>query len=885
MKSIKETVYELIQEIEFGKDSSMKQGVETNEVAQKLGMQRSNASAILNQLCAERRVKKIKSRPVLYTIQQKDELNSLETSCFKTYVGYNGSLRSVVQLAKAAILYPQKSLNTLIIAQRGCGTSFLAKLMVEFAKEVQVIDQDAQFVKLNCNHYIDNKEALRQELFGLPNSSTDFKNCFDRANQGVLFIDNVHLLDGHGQENLNTYLETGTFAYEGAKQNREKRDVLLILTCSMDANKKVIENYTSKIPMKIELLALSDRPLAERFELISTFLSIEATRSNRKIEINNELMKALLLYDCPLNIKQLSRDIRIACANAYVRSYQDYNESIILNLYDFESYVRKGLLNLKQNEEEIENLIGYDETYIFDKENRQTKQDSNSAKENMYLYIKNQANELERRGIDKQEVETIVNSNLKNVFIKYRNQISKDIINIDQLQKLVDEKVIQLVYDFLEECKLKFDRDYPANIVYGLCLHINSLMALNKTKQRVSSEQITNVIQNCSDEYSMANKLADQLKREWDLDLPIDEIVLIAMFIIELPDEKVSSTPQVLYVMHGESTAKSLCDVTNALTKTNNTYAYDLSLNSDSQTALSELKALIQKIDQGSGVVVIYDMGSIKTMLEMIQEETKIQLRLIYMPITLIGLDVARKCSMEEDIDVAYHSTMTELANLREGFIKKPKVLITLCHTGEGGAEQLKEYIDKYSNLNMKTIPLAISNKKALLNEIMAIQQANEVHAFVGTYNPKLFGIPFLPISEIFSAKPQKLDQILLFKPINEVSVNYEEINANLEEQLNHISIQKLKKCLPQFISELNDMYSLNEDQEIGLYMHIASMINNLLDNKSLPKNQNIEYLLENRTEDFKFISRALKKIEKVFNVIVPDDGIAYILEIIHPVQ
>lgn len=884
MKPTKEIVYEFIQQIEFNKETQEKLGLKTAEIATRLGMQRSNVSALLNQLCAEGKLRKINSRPVLYTIYKGEDLSS-ETSCFKTMIGFNGSLRSVVQLAKAAILYPQKSLNTLILAPRGCGTSLLAKLMFNFAKEVNVINEDAQFIKLNCNHYIDNKEALKKELFGTPNPNEDFTNCFDRAEQGVLFIDNVNLLEGQEQENINTYLETGSIYYNNDRQYPMKRNVLLILACSNDSSKKIIENYTSKIPMKIEIPSLVERPLLERFELSHRFLTIEAARSGRQIEINSETMKAVMLYDCPLNVKQLNHDIKIACANAYVRSYQDINERIVITPYDFESYVRKGLLNEKKFKEELELLVGKDETYIFDKDKIQKKLEHVNMQGDLYAYIKNRANELEKRGIDKQEVTTIMNNDLKNLFVEYRDILSKQVINIEQLQKLVDEKVIVIVNDFLAKCKLKFDRDYPANIIYGLCLHINALLSLTKTQQRVSNEQITSIIQNYPDEYSMGVKLATKLKNEYDLELPIDEIVLITMFIIDVPEEKVNYTPQVLFAMHGDSTAKSLRDVTNALTKTNNTYSFDLCLNSDTQVALSELKTLIQTIDQGKGVIVIYDMGSIKTMLETIQEETNIPLRLIYMPVTLIGLDAARKCSMEEDIDVVYHSVLTELTGLKEGYIRKPKVIITLCNTGEGGAKQLKEYIDKYSNLNIKTIPLAISHKKTLLNEVMAIQQANEIHAFVGTYNPKLFGIPYIPISEVFKSSHTELDRILLFKPNTNANVDYDEINMNLQEQLHSTPIHKLKKVLPEVLREMNDIYSLTEDQEIGLYMHIACMINQLIENKTIPKNPNTSKVIEHYEEDFKVIIRLMKKIEKTFSIIVPDDGAAYILEIIQPVR
>ena len=54
-----------------------------------------------------------------------------------------------------------------------------------------------------------------------------------------------------------------------------------------------------------------------------------------------------------------------------------------------------------------------------------------------------------------------------------------------------------------------------------------------------------------------------------------------------------------------------------------------MALNIDTHKAMEEIKDLIMKIDKGQGVIVIYDMGSIKTMLETIEEETNIKIRLI----------------------------------------------------------------------------------------------------------------------------------------------------------------------------------------------------------------------------------------------------------------
>ena len=72
------------------------------------------------------------------------------------------------------------------------------------------------------------------------------------------------------------------------------------------------------------------------------------------------------------------------------------------------------------------------------------------------------------------------------------------------------------------------------------------------------------------------------------------------------------------------------------------------------------------QIDNGQGVIVIYDMGSIQSMLDTIAQEENVKIRYIHVPITLIGIDVARKCLQEEDIDYVYHTTNLELQKCLE---------------------------------------------------------------------------------------------------------------------------------------------------------------------------------------------------------------------------
>ena len=77
----------------------------TKELASHLHIQRSNLSAILNELVRENKLEKISGRPVLYKIHNKlDE----DDSIFNRLIGFNGSLAKSIQDIKSTLLYPGK---------------------------------------------------------------------------------------------------------------------------------------------------------------------------------------------------------------------------------------------------------------------------------------------------------------------------------------------------------------------------------------------------------------------------------------------------------------------------------------------------------------------------------------------------------------------------------------------------------------------------------------------------------------------------------------------------------------------------------------------------------------------------------------------------------
>ena len=350
----------------------------------------------------------------------------------------------------------------------------------------------------------------------------------------------------------------------------------------------------------------------------------------------------------------------------------------------------------------------------------------------------------------------------------------------------------------------------------------------------------------------------------------------------DVKEEKVTDEmPVLLYAMHGNGTAYSLCQVTNELSHCNNAYSYDLSLNIDAPTAMEELKNLIERINRGAGVIVIYDMGSIKTMIDIISEEIDVEIRCLNIPITMIGIEAAHKCAMEKDVDSAHHLLCQELRGFGFENNHRNSVIITLCHTGEGGAVYLKNYIDQYSNLGIKTIAMEFTDRKALLKEIMSLKKAYSIHAFVGTYNPKLLGIPFLSISALLEVSPENLDRVLMFEPLSLPYMNYAKVYDHLAEQFKYASISKIKSVLPPVVDELAETYALDSDQTLGLFTHLACVIERILSGKYIEKNSGAKELVNALDEDYRTVSKIVKQLEKAFKIIIDDNEIGTLIMIL----
>lgn len=821
-------------------------GLTTIEIANALNMYRSNVSAIINRLVDEKLLEKKGTRPLKYSIYKGKQ----NVDVFESLIGYDGSLKNAVQLAKASLMYPQEKLSTLIIAPEGAGTSFLARLMYEHGLSVGLLEE-GEFKKFNCRYYVYDEYEINRE---------------NRNPKGIIFIDNIDYLN-----------EKALFKLFELIKNKKQNDIdyeniRFIFCINSDANSSLIKELSSVIPIKIELPKLSLRPKREKFDLINRFLSIEAAHSQFNIEVTGAVIRALMLYEPEDNVKGLNNDIKVACANAFTRSFVEKKSVISLYLNDFSSRVKDAYINIRTNKGDIDTFASESDVFFYDGKETRKKYSNYSEEGKLYEELEKQLTTLSDRGINEEAINNLLSSNFINLIDANKKERK---ISTEEISKLVDKKIIDITSEFINLCEETLHRKFKPSVFYGLALHLNALIFNNPKPVKVPEEVINDIIKNHAEEYKLANTLSIMMKK-FNKDLTLDDLIIITSFIIlrkEVP------YPKLLYVLHG-NTAEALRDVTKELCKTNNIYAYNMLLQDNINKSYEELKGLIINIDDGAGVIVIYDMGSIATMLNRISNETGITIRSIYQPITLIGIDVARKASMETDIDQVYSTVF-----LDSGYInnEKPRAIITLCNTGEGGAIILSDYINKYSKLGYKTFPLAISNRKDLISEVDKIRVDYNIHCCVGTYNPNLYNVPFINISDVFSIRNEDLDLLLNFESPNYTNQDYDMICDYLIESSDHLNKDNIMNYLFPFIASIKAKYNLDINQETGLIVHVAALIDHIL-NGERNKVKIDKKLYKEYSEDFKYINKLCDKLEKQFKIIFTDDDVMLLVKMINKI-
>ncbi|ADL08635.1 sigma-54-dependent transcriptional regulator [Thermosediminibacter oceani] len=681
-------------------------GFEASYIGNLIGIDRSNASRELNSLVKEGKVLKIKGKPVLYLdriyLQEKWGINfantviesqkkfilmlkekgvlkgikrEIENNVTTNYVensldnliGAQDSLKDQITRAKAAILYPPDGLHTLIVGPTGVGKTTFAEAMYKYAIQIGVLPEKSPFIIFNCADYAENPQLLLSQLFGyvkgaFTGADKEKRGLVDEANGGILFLDEVHRLPPEGQEMLFTLMDKGIYRRMGESENTRKAKVRIIAATTEEPQSVLLHTFLRRVPVVIQLPSLEMRTLKERLMFIYQFFWEESRRINVPIKVSKEVIKALLLYDCPGNIGQLKNDIRLICAGAFLEYMMSPNGVVEVKLSILSRHIQEGLFRIrdaKKNEEIIREVNNYKDV-VFEGDNTELMNEFNKkflgsagnyeAKDDFYEIIVNNWRKYNEEGLSSEEIRRKIENQIKEYFNKYllSGESEPNTINRDVVLKFVSPDILEAVEYALNNVKDKFKGLIDQRIIYTITLHIATLLERLKKGIVISHPDRENIAKDYQFEYIAAEEIKAKLEEKLYVKIPEDETAFLAMFLHALRIGRKDENIGVLVIMHGDHAASTMANVANVLLGVDHAKALDMPLDEKVEVTLNKAIDIVKQIDKGKGVLILVDMGSLTTFSEIISERTGIMTKTIDMVSTPIVIEATRKALMPD---------------------------------------------------------------------------------------------------------------------------------------------------------------------------------------------------------------------------------------------
>ena len=824
-------------------------------ISQALQLNRSTISSYLNEGVREGLFIKVKSYPVLFLHRtaleelhitlNNSEIESIESlltisqkPALDQVIGSKGSLKEAIDQIKTAVLYPGKGLPLLLIGASGSGKTFLANKIYEYAVEEKVIHTSAPFIDYNCAQYVSNPELLSSALFGytkgaFTGASQEHTGLLEKADGGVLFLDEVHRLSEEGQEKLFTFMDTGEFSPMGDNSIRKKADVRLVFATTENIYTTFLPTFLRRLPVIVNLPRFQQRPSFERLSLIDEFFVSESKILAKELSVSDALIHFLMNSDFEGNVGNIKNIIKYACGNAYI--HQKSQQTIQVKLLDMPleySYKFKEQLN-KPRKKRADRIY-------YPEETRQVQLERNNQ---LFVQFFDQL----LTGFSE------VIENNKDIKLFLEEMVTKVTQVMDMLIFQEDYEKEQSLYailnyhirqsiDFMRE-SYGFEQDGNRVVALANYLYVkdNQVIFENSLQEKKTKDQLNEFFANVLETpYWYAKKILSLLSERLDQPVYEEDIFFITLYFYSLNVTNVKTGIKSIVLAHGYSTASSMANVANRMLNKNVFQAYDMPLDITLEKIEAKLIQFLGDYRTDSGLILLVDMGSLNQLGGLLVNHLNGPLLIIdhiNTPLLLeVGQQVLNNKSVTE-IGAEIETSLTFKKQLLLPKKKKKKAIITCCYTGIGSATQIQEILTKcLKDAVRELVIIPYDYKKLLENKNFETPfQLYDVIMIVGTEDPKINQIPYIG-----------LDRLINGEAIGEF-VHY------LEKELT---------------IEVNDF---SNNQLFLLYLHCSCMIERIVRKESVDEQEDIEEYMQANGEIMDKIHSAFFEIEREYTIEIPD--------------
>lgn len=229
-------------------------------------------------------------------------------------VGDSPHLLSLLETARKVAI---RDIPVLISGESGTGKELVARAIRHYSRR-----KEGKFIAINCGAIPE--ALLESELFGhrkgaFTGADRDHKGLIESADGGTLFLDEVGTLPPNVQKTLLRFLQEQEF-YRVGETTPIKVDVRVLSATNLDLQAAVQSGaFREDLYYRLNVVHLRLPPLRERRSdiplLVAHFVKEQNKRFGTHVKgFNREAMEAMIQYDWPGNIRQLSNVVQAAMA-------------------------------------------------------------------------------------------------------------------------------------------------------------------------------------------------------------------------------------------------------------------------------------------------------------------------------------------------------------------------------------------------------------------------------------------------------------------------------------------------------------------------------------------------------------------------------------------
>lgn len=861
-------------------------GVQAIEVAEALGLKRNAASSLLNKLVEEDFLRKDKTRPVLFYLNDifcENTSNKVNASqAFQEYSNLSYEMEQVLNKCKISVTYPGSGIPIMLLGASGVGKSTLAHKIYLYAKEMKKISSQAPFIVFNCADYANNKELLSSILFGykkgaFTGANKDTPGVFEMANNGYLFLDEVHRLPPEGQEKLFSYIDTGIITPLGDETGGKKINVRLIFATTEDVNNVMLETFNRRIPIIVQIPTFDERNSNERMEIIYNLFYDEASILDCDFKISNNVIQALLGFKGKGNIGTVKNIIKITCAMAASRQEKELVEVTMEDFipqYSFsDGLIKKG------------NSNGY--TYVKRNEKVSIMQFSDSVENALQI---EKSVEIIKRYLNG-EIE-------EKEFVEKIRSVTNEVA--DYLIYNIKSSSIELLYNEYVENILKYiQQNYGINYTGTTIILLTKILVfLNQNRIYLSREyedQLLKIYKRCEKKLYRQTRLANMFFEtiERALDYNANEIFLKIFTVcyfcgIMEQEEKICNG---IIVAHGYSTASSIASFVNQLFSRYIFDAFDMPYNMTKEEVVTKLREHLKKVDTSKDLVLLVDMGSIWDLTDDISDLVEGNIGIINNVTSEMALAVAGDLINRQDLEmslkkiVRYNSTVYRYVRKKE----KENVILVSCLKNMKLAQKIRMILEG-SLIDKRVKVLEYNYEKLMKNEIDDLIDIYNILLIISTNEIEVRNLDVLMFNDLLKEEGTSiLKQVLNnYYTSDEIDLILDRIvkNLNMTNIMSRLTIlnpEILMNDVQQIIRsmELQLVLQFEPDLRQLLYMHIGVMVERLMQEKGKVSKNSYEKFEMCHKKFCDIAKNSLSVMESHYHVSVNEREIKMIYDII----